>query len=47
MSCTDEVFGKGNCHHRASARAYDFTVFDETRWTRRYSRNSSAGPTGR
>jgi transposase-like protein len=26
---------------------YDFTVFGETRWTRRDSRNSSAGPAGR
>ena len=31
-------------HHSASARAYDLTVFGEVPWTRRYSRNSSAGP---
>ena len=33
------------CHHNASARAYDFTVFGEARCTRRYSRYSSAGST--
>src|SRR5260370_33125890 len=32
-------------HHNASARAYDLTVFGDEPCTRRYSRNSSAGPT--